>query len=108
VRSQRYGIIHQENQFVLHHIYGGDLMATHSKLNSHARDYAKRTSLSKIHTADVSPQTTVQPVSTTADVIRDMVAAGIPIEQLLIPGQGKKDVIFLADDFNDPCEEFID
>jgi len=87
---------------------GGKPMATPSKLNPPVRSYTKRTSLSEVHTTDVAPKTTAQPVSTTEDVIREMVASGLPTEQILIPGQGKKDVLFLADDFNDPCEEFAE
>lgn len=83
-------------------------MATTSKITLLVRDYTKRASPSEVHTADVTPKTTAPSVSTTEDVIREMVASGIPIEQILIPGQGKKDVLFIADDFNDYGEEFVD
>jgi hypothetical protein len=83
-------------------------MAITSKLSTPIREYDKRTSPSDVHTSDAVPTTTAKTNSTTAEVIKEMIAAGIPREQILTPGQGKKDVLFMADDFNDPCAEFGD
>ena len=83
-------------------------MATSSKVNLPVRSYAKRTSQAEVGTSALTPQTDAQALSTTESVIQELLAAGIPLEQILIPGQGKGDVLFIADDFNDPCQEFAD
>ena len=88
--------------------YGDVSMATTSKVNPPVRGYAKRTSPSEVCTSDLAPKTAAPPISTTEDVIRELLATGILLEQILIPGQGKNDVLFMADDFNDPCDEFAD
>jgi hypothetical protein len=83
-------------------------MATTSKVNLLVRDYVKRTSQAEVGASALAPQTDAQSPSTTESVIQELLATGIPLEQILIPGQGKRDVLFIADDFNDPCQEFAD
>lgn len=83
-------------------------MATTSKVNLPIRGYAKRTSQTEGGASALTPQAGVHSLSTTESVIQELLAIGIPLEQILIPGQGKGDVLFIADDFNDPCKEFAD
>ena len=50
----------------------------------------------------------VRRIITTEDVVNELLRRGIPLDQILIPGQGKEDVLFIPDDFDDPFQEFED
>ena len=47
-------------------------------------------------------------ITTTEDVVNELMRRGVPLDQILIPGQGKEDVLFIPDDFDDPFQEFED
>jgi len=78
-------------------------MATISKLDTASKVY----DLDEAE-AEVRPDIFTSPLITTEDVIRELLAQGVPKDQILIPGLGKNDVLFMPDKFNDPMDEFED
>lgn len=49
-----------------------------------------------------------EPAKTTEDIVRELVSQGKPIEKIRIPGKVKSHILYIADDFDAPLDDFKD
>lgn len=75
-------------------------MAATSKLNTSVGVYVGRSSPSDACTTDSA--------TTTEDIVRELMAKGIPIEKIRIPGKVESHILHIADDFDAPLDDFKD
>jgi len=47
-------------------------------------------------------------VKTTEDIVRELVSQGKPTEKIRIPGKVKSHILYIADDFDAPVDDFKD
>jgi len=84
-------------------------MATTSKANTSAKTYQARVAPAEGCTGIVAQpvsEVEAQSRATTEAIVRELMAKGVSKEKMRIPGKVKSHIVYMADDFDAPLDDF--
>ena len=62
----------------------------------------------EVETQRPAAKANARKVTTTEDIVQELLAKGVPRNKIRIPGHGKKDILYISDDFDAPLGDFED